>query len=310
MNIVLFSNGNDLGSLYAFFEQQSSIKGLVVPATLHRQFEQLVFEIENRGYPVYKIDGSAENWTLLYLKLCQVDADVIITMGFPYKVPMNLIQLPKYGAYNVHFSLLPAYRGADPVFWQLRNGSSESGVTIHKMTERMDNGAIALQGRVPIMPGETYGILHSRLFGVTLQLLQKLLDNINISCTDQNTINASYFHRPDEKDITINWNEQSADAIEYLVNACNPAYSGAITYLNGQEVRIIEVSPAELKGIRDAAPGNIVYADTNYGLFAACKCGSFLRINIIATKEGTMTGTKLAALGINTVHKFDHIIIG
>jgi len=309
MNIVLFSNGNDLGQIYAFFEEQNNVNGLVVPDTLHSQAAQLVFEIEHKGCPVYKINGSAENWTLLYLKLCQLNADVIITMGFPYKTPVDLTQLPKYGAYNVHFSLLPAYRGADPVFWQLKNGSRETGVTIHRMTAQMDGGAIALQHRVAVMPGETYGILHSRLNAITIQLLRSLLISIdNISGTEQDTSVGSYFPRPGDKDITIDWHVQTADEIECLVNACNPAYNGAITYLNGQEVRIMEVSPAQLPGNINGTPGNIVYADANYGLFVACKNGGFLRVNIVATNEGILSGIKLISLGVNTMHKFDAII--
>ncbi len=243
--------------------------------------------------------------------LAYINADVCIVSGFPYKIPISMLVLPRLGFYNIHYSLLPKYRGGAPVFWAIKNGAEKSGVTIHKMTEDLDGGAIVLQNELFIMPGEHLGLYNSRLDALAAsmlpQLLYKLMHNEMLEC-EQEEENSTYQYKPTQQDLTINWESQTAYQVECLINACNPTYGGAITWLNGQQVRIIEVSPAMINGAQFITPGAIAYADANQGLFVACTDNSFLRINVVATNEGVISGTKLVTLGLNVSHKFESII--
>jgi methionyl-tRNA formyltransferase len=83
-----------------------------------------------------------------------------------------------------------------------------------------------------------------------------------------------------------------------LVNAANPNYSGAITTFRGSQIRILEVSPADVNVTGIFSPGTIVYADATYGVFVLCADFKYLRINIFQLDGTIITGSKLAALGI------------
>lgn len=98
---------------------------------------------------------------------------------------------------------------------------------------------------------------------------------------------------------------QSAREIESLVNATNPDYGGAITLFRGQPLRILEVNAVGVNNPSEFAPGSIVHSDANYGVLVACKNIEFLRINIVQTSEGILSGFKLAGLGIAAGERFE-----
>jgi methionyl-tRNA formyltransferase len=102
--------------------------------------------------------------------------DLFVLASYGRILPKELLALPRLGALNVHPSLLPKYRGATPIQTALRNGDTETGVTIMLMDAGMDTGDIVLSERVPIGPGETYGDLHDRLAFVGADLLGRAID--------------------------------------------------------------------------------------------------------------------------------------
>ncbi|MDW7694085.1 hypothetical protein R9C00_04965 [Flammeovirgaceae bacterium SG7u.111] len=104
--------------------------------------------------------------------------------------------------------------------------------------------------------------------------------------------------------MTIDWQNQTADQIEALVNASNPVYGGAITYFRNAIVRVLEVSPATMADATILRPGSIVHASQIEGLFVLCSDYKFLKINIIRSQEAILSGNKLAALGIRQDEKF------
>ena len=235
--------------------------------------------------------------------------DLVLVFGCGYKIPSDLFTIPKFGFYNIHFSLLPAYRGRNPVFWQLKNGEAGGGITIHQMTEEYDAGPILIQHETAIFPGETHGLYSGRLSLETVAIIDKVIQKLEKNASDMLTIQdqqaASEAPTPGLDDLKINWETQSAKQIENLVNAANPDYGGAITSLRKQAMRILEVNPAEIGDPGETAPGTIVYADTNYGVFVACINKQFLRLNVVHSPEGILSGFKMAAVGIKAGERFE-----
>jgi methionyl-tRNA formyltransferase len=235
--------------------------------------------------------------------------DLVLVFGCGYKIPGDLFRIPKFGFCNIHFSLLPAYRGRCPVFWQLKNGEPGGGITIHQMTEDYDAGPILIQHETTIFQGETHGLYSGRLSLETVPLIdkaiQKLEKNESDMLMDQGQQAASYAPLPSLDDLKINWETQSAKQVENLVNAANPDYGGAVTSLRKQAMRILEVTPAEIGDPGETAPGTIVYADINHGVFVACINKQFLRINVVHSSEGILSGFKMAAVGIKAGERFE-----
>lgn len=233
--------------------------------------------------------------------------DVVWVFTFPWKIPAALLSIPQHGFMNFHFGTLPAYRGADPVFWQMKNREATCGLTIHQMTPEIDMGPIVWKEDVPAIPGETYGMNCARLGLVTSNLIDKVteaMNDPNFSFTPQSQEKSRFSKRPEVSDFSIRWQTQSAEDIEWLVNATNPKYGGAVTTLRGMEVRILEITPAEIANAPETIPGTIVHADNIYGLIVACADKKFIRINIMHLAEGYLSGIKLFNLGIRVGERF------
>jgi len=234
--------------------------------------------------------------------LTELQPDLVLVFAFGYKIPSELFDIPKYGFFNVHFSLLPKYRGQCPVFWQLKNGEETGGISVHQVTAGFDAGPLLMQKEVAILPGASHGVHWGRLSLESVAVIASAIDKLKSTgitmLLPQNEASASVAPAPKPNDLAICWETQSAREIENLVNATNPDYGGAVTLLRNQMLRLLEVAPAELNSPVEQAPGTIVYADVNHGLFVACKNQQYLRINIVHSTEGILSGFKLAALGI------------
>src|SRR4051812_15941473 len=84
--------------------------------------------------------------------LRELELDLIFVTGFPWRLPTELLALPRLGAINTHPTVLPRYRGPNPLFWMMMNGETEAGMTIHRMDGDFDTGPILAQATMPIDP--------------------------------------------------------------------------------------------------------------------------------------------------------------
>lgn len=244
-----------------------------------------------------------------------VQADVVWVMAFSYRIASDVLTMPPLGVINFHPGKLPGYEGADPVFWQLANGEQNGYISIHRMTEVIDGGPLLVQQALPIIPGENHGI-HLQRAGVFIpQLIPELIEKLNDADfkgldVDRDAETNRFFKKPTSQQLTINWATQSADEIERLVNAANPVYAGAATSIGQMQCRLLEVSPADVNsdGL-ETPPGTVVYADVLYGIIVSCADYKFLKINIIYTSTGYLSGSKLFQLGVKPGDVFNSSVI-
>ncbi|WP_027393367.1 methionyl-tRNA formyltransferase [Aquimarina latercula] len=261
--------------------------------------------IQNEGYETYRINKQNIH-TDFREWLKNKNPDLVLVCGFSIKVPEDILAIPTYGFLNVHFGKLPENKGPDPLFWSIKQGKKQTAITIHQMNKDWDTGKILLEQPVPIIPGETLGMANSKmsymLGELTKKALELIVDAKNLRLQSNEGI--AYYNRPTEKDTTISWETQTADEIENLVNACNPKYGGVTTYYQGSPIKIIEVSPVDSQPIFGKTAGEIVHAHPQEGLYVYCKYGKILRINIISSDAGVLSGAKYVHLGIKQGHYF------
>ncbi len=172
-------------------------------------------------------------------KLKSYKPDVFIVIAYGKKLPKTLLNIPVYGAYNVHFSLLPRWRGAAPVNWAVLSGDVETGVTIMKMDEGLDTGDILLQEKVPIDNNETSIDVFEKLIPLGVELLFKSLEMIekgNVNFTKQDEKYATYARPFKKQDGLIDW-KKSAKEIHNMVRGLQP-WPGAFTYLQNKLLKI------------------------------------------------------------------------
>ncbi len=235
------------------------------------------------------------------------EVDAVWVLTFPFIIPSELLHLPPKGFVNFHFGLLPNYKGADPIFWQIKNKEADGGVTIHQMTEEVDEGPVLLQEKMPIMPGETYGLHCVKLGTFTSDLIDRVVEIQTSKDSDFLSLktNGSIIEKkPQEEDLQIDWGKYSAEEVECLVNATNPKYGGARTSMNDVLIRVLEVTPVNLSEAIEAEPGQIIMADATYGVIVACADMQCVRITMVQTADGYFSGVKLFNMGFVQGHKF------
>ena len=168
--------------------------------------------------------------------------DFFFSFYYREMLKRELLEIPKRGALNMHGSLLPKYRGRVPVNWAIIHGETETGSTLHYMTEKPDNGDIVAQQAVPILPNDT-----------ALQVFQKVTVAAEMALNDvlpallagtaprirQDLDKGGYFGGRKAEDGVIDWS-QSAQAIHNLVRAVAPPYPGATTHLTGKTMRVLQ----------------------------------------------------------------------
>jgi|SRR6185503_4302194 len=311
MKIVLLSTNICSAPTLQFLARSETVQAVVAPAEVNPFNQQLEQIAGGLNIPFARF-FRRELATGFKDMLTNLRPDVVLVFAFPYKIPAELFGLPKFGFYNVHFSLLPRYRGRCPAFWQLKNGDAAGGISIHQVTADFDSGPLLMQKEIEIAPGTSHGILWGRLsmesVPVISSAIEKLKNTGNTMLLPQNEESATDAPSPGPNDLAIHWETQSAREVENLVNAANPDYGGALTLFRGQLLRVLEVVPADLNNPVEQPPGTIVYADVNHGLFVACLNQQYLRINIIHSNEGILSGFKLAALGVQAGERMTSVI--
>ena len=170
--------------------------------------------------PVYEVNRLSHPSTLS--SLFSLRPDLIAVSCFPKILPPSLLALPKLGAINLHPSLLPKYRGPEPLFWQFRNGETQAGVTLHFMNERPDAGDILLQTGVPFADGVS-GRDAERLCALAGSKLMvegvKLLSGGNPPRQKQSETQSTYFPPPSLADFAISSNWPARRAFNFMRGA-------------------------------------------------------------------------------------------
>lgn len=166
--------------------------------------------------------------------------DLLVVAAYGQILPKSILNFPRYGAVNVHASLLPKYRGAAPIAWAILNGENVTGVTTMMMDEGMDTGEILLQASISIGEEETYESLHNRLASLGAELLRETLHQIKageIRPISQDHSQATYAPPLKKEDGRILW-EREAREIHRQVRAFNP-WPGAFTVWKNQILKVV-----------------------------------------------------------------------
>ncbi|MEQ9948857.1 bifunctional UDP-4-amino-4-deoxy-L-arabinose formyltransferase/UDP-glucuronic acid oxidase ArnA [Pectobacterium aroidearum] len=238
------------------------------------------------------------NHPLWVNRIRELAPDVIFSFYYRTLLSDDILQLPSFGAFNLHGSLLPRYRGRAPVNWVLVNGETQTGVTLHKMVSRADAGDIVAQSVVAIDAEDTALTLHGKCRTAAAALLAQQLPLIRsreIMLTPQDESQASYFGRRTAADGLIDW-QKSAREINNLIRAVTEPYPGAFTFLSERKVivwraRVVKSNDVRANGVKHE-PGSIISTSP-----LVVSCGEdALEIVSGQSESGLyMSGSRLAA---------------
>lgn len=229
--------------------------------------------VEN-GIPVYQPaklrDGSATEL------IKELSPDILVVVAYGRILPDDMLAVAKYGAINVHASLLPKYRGAAPIQWAVLNGDEVTGVTTMYLASEMDTGDIIYAEQTPIGEFETSGELFDRLMVMGAELLDKTLRDIESGCAPriaQDNGKASYVKMLDKSISPIDWTKSPREIIKWIYGL--QPWPVATAKLNGT---VFKIYGAEYTHTKTGKPSGSIVSTGKAGIEIACGNGETVMI--------------------------------
>ena len=245
---------------------------------------ELAVWAQSQNFHVYK-SAHEEDITSA---LVQSSSEIVITIAFGQLVKENVLKIPKHGWINIHFSMLPRWRGAAPVQHSILSGEKSVGVSIFKLDQGMDTGPVYLAQEFPITKDETTNEVLNRLSNEGSQMTLAVLEMIKMlkQPISQSVESVSYASKFLKKDGEINW-ERSSDSIYNLYRALgsNP---GVWSVLNEVRVRINALEKSDL--LVELRPGQI-YIDKEK-MFVRTLDGIIEILNVTPAGRNSMTSAE------------------
>jgi methionyl-tRNA formyltransferase len=243
-------------------------RGMHVEATA---IKKLAIEL---GLAVYQpVDVNAQE-SVQHLKAA--GADVFVVIAYGQKLSQEVLDIPAIMPLNIHASLLPAYRGAAPINWAVINGDKVSGVTLMKVSYRMDTGPMLLQKPCEILEKDTAEALADKLSVDAAEILIEGLSRIALKdykLVEQDGSKATFAPKLKRSDGLIDWNKPACSIVNQ-VRGCSP-WPGAFTYYKGKGLKIHKASNVSYTGSDTVSAGQIVLISKD-GIVVTAGQGSVL----------------------------------
>lgn len=226
---------------------------------------------QKHNIPVYqfkkiKIDGVET--------LKKIDADIIITAAYGQILSQEILDITKFGVYNVHGSVLPKYRGSSPIQWSLINGEKQLGVTILKTLAGLDNGPILLTKYYDIQPDDSVESLMHTLSSIGGDLLLDGLDMLesgNYSLIEQNEAEMTYFPMLKKEDSAIDFNKSAQKICNFVRGMAE--WPVATVNLQGNIAKVYKAQVVNYLPEKQYNNGEVVCATNKLGLIVKADDG-------------------------------------
>ncbi len=276
--LFLGSNYEALATLKALHESNDfEVVGVITQPDkpVGRKQELLPTEIKTycieNNIPVFHTESQEERYKEA-LKL--FNPELIVCKSFGEMIPGFFLEAPKYKAINIHFSLLPQYRGAVPIQMAILNGDKKTGISIVQMVEKLDAGPVLAQYEEDILPDDTNESLRKRLVQKTTEVITNILKDWvdgKIKAVEQDESKVTFCWKKDisKENAEIKWNEKASEEIDRMVRAFIP-WPIAWCMLYEKRTKIYKVALNKYE--KDLNPGEI--AVNNKRLYIGTKDSS------------------------------------
>ena len=276
--VELAARGHEIVAVYTRAPKPGGRRGLELqPTPVEREARKL-------GVPVLTPATLKNEEAQAEFRAHNADAAVVVAYGLI--LPKPILDAPKLGCFNVHASLLPRWRGAAPINRAIMAGDAETGVTIMKMDEGLDTGAMAKNlgesDRVPIAPDATAGDLHDALARLGADLMTRslaALERGSLSLTPQPETGVTYAAKIAKAETQIDWGKPSNEVHNHI-RGLSP-FPGAWFELGGARVKALRSTKAE-----DSGPAGTVLDEH---LTIACGSGAVLLTQVLREGKRPMT---------------------
>ncbi|MCK9582765.1 MAG: methionyl-tRNA formyltransferase [Endomicrobiales bacterium] len=240
--------------------------------------------------PVYQPE-KLSNEDVKIIKNFKPDVGVVVAYG--KLIPQSVFSIPLYGCFNIHFSLLPKYRGAAPVQWALINGESKTGVSSFWLEKTLDSGPVLVQKEMSVLPQDSAKELFEKLTTLGIEVMHETLDKIKkgdcAGIKQEGTVTVA--HSLKKSDGFIKWQKNAQDILN-LIRGTNPWPSAHTAMVLNAQTTTFKVIGAKI--FTGPIGENFV-------------CGQLISI---LPKKGIVIACGLGALLIETVHPANKVVVG
>ena len=256
-------------------------------------FSRVADTAEDLGLPVvYAEDLDPQ---ALAAQVASAAPEVIFSFYFRSMLPSSILECARLGAFNMHGSLLPRFRGRAPTNWAVLKGATETGATLHRMVARPDAGTIVDQCAVPILPDDTARQVFDKVCVAAEVVLWRSLPAIAAGCAPEHANDlsqGSYFGGRKPEDGRIDWTRSAAEVYN-LIRAVAPPYPGAFTECAGRRLVVAEARRrvAPLSG--PAAVEGLAVDDGR--MVGVCGDGGLIDIRVLLEGGRSVDAATLAA---------------
>lgn len=229
--------------------------------------------------------------------------DVIFSFYYRAMIPAGVLALAPGGAFNMHGSLLPKYRGRVPVNWAVLHGETETGATLHVMEARPDAGDIVDQTAVPILPDDTAGEVFEKVTVAAEQTLWRALPAMMAGQTPRRPnrlAEGSYYSGRKPEDGRIDWNRPAAEVYN-LIRAVAPPYPGAFTEVGGQRFIVAQARrplPNAVPSMPAGTPSGLRVRDSQ--VIGVCGDGGLVLVTQLLAADGAAVTPQALARHLHT----------
>jgi methionyl-tRNA formyltransferase len=286
--IEILGRGHEVAAVYTRASKPGGRRGLdLVPSPVEREARRFGLNVLT---PASLRSAEAESAMRAH------GADVAVVVAYGLILPKPILDAFPLGAFNLHASLLPRWRGAAPINRAIMAGDAETGVMVMRMEEGLDTGPIAMAERVPIDPDATAGDLHDRLAPLGADLMVRALgalEHSSLTLTPQPEAGATYAPKIDKDETRIDWGRPSRDVHNHI-RGLSP-FPGAWCEIAGEGGRIKVLRTT--KGEGAGAPGTVL----DNQLMVACGEGAVRILELQRAGRQSMKaveflrGTRIAA---------------
>ncbi len=215
-------------------------------------------------------------------QLAALAPDLLIVVAYGLILPQAVLDIPRFGAWNVHASLLPRWRGAAPIQRAIEAGDAETGVCLMQMEKGLDTGPVRLRATTPIAADDTGGSLHDRLAAMGAEVLAQGLARLSQGeappAEAQEAALATYAHKLEKAEARLDWGQPAA-VLARRIRAFTP-WPMAEVMLDGERLRVHRATAQPGTG----APGTVLAAGKE-GIVVACGEGA-LRLEVVQRDGG------------------------
>jgi len=310
--IAVFAANLQSQYVLSFLLTNNYLVGVIVPdpnelGTLAVETHGFIAQLQKSNIPFQCCSRDALPSIAQQLDTWQVNLGIIF--GYPHILPVSLLSYFSTNIFNFHASDLPEYKGPQPLYWQIRNREVQTALTLHRAEARVDSGNIVVQHYCDIKALDTLGSLHNRIATEAPLVIAELVDSlvktnkvpkdspqassekirqVSSSCK----LGLKYARRPSQKDLSVDFNQQTAKELSAMCRAGNGLPYSAIIYRKNMLVNLIEVTAVDYPNY-GTKPGTVIHIGEPEGIIVSTKDGS-VRLDILACADGIFSGMSFA----------------